>query len=61
MKKLSQERFACEADAIKALSKLSKQFKYHQIHESTVTQVKSNKKRYFRRNILSNISYSLPG
>ena len=44
LKKLSQERFACEADAIKALSKLSKQFKYHQIHESTVTQVKSNKK-----------------
>jgi transposase len=44
LKKLSQERFACVADAIKALSKLSKQFKYHQIHESTVTQVKSNKK-----------------
>ena len=44
LKKLSQEEFACVADAIKALSKLSKQFKYHQIHESTVTQVKSNKK-----------------
>ena len=44
LKKLSQERFACVADAIKALSKLLKQFKYHQIHESTVTQVKSNKK-----------------
>ncbi|QJB46997.1 IS1634 family transposase [Dolichospermum flos-aquae] len=44
LKKLSQERLACVADAIKALSKLSKQFKYHQIHESTVTQVKSNKK-----------------
>jgi hypothetical protein len=44
LKKLSQEKFACEADAIKALSKLSKQFKYHQINESKVTQIKSNKK-----------------
>ena len=44
LRKLSQEEFACEADAIKALSKLSKQFKYHKINESTVTQVKSNKK-----------------
>ncbi|MDK2413491.1 IS1634 family transposase, partial [Aphanizomenon sp. 202] len=40
LKKLSQERFACEADAIKALSKLSKQFKYHQINEILVTQIK---------------------
>ncbi|MFM6050185.1 MAG: IS1634 family transposase, partial [Sphaerospermopsis kisseleviana] len=44
LKKLSQEEFACEADAIKALLKLSKQFKYHQINESKVTQVKSSKK-----------------
>ncbi len=32
------------ADAIKALSKLSKQFKYHQIQESKVTEITSNKK-----------------
>lgn len=44
MKKLSQEKFACEADAIQALSKLSKQFKYHQIEDSKVTEIKSNKK-----------------
>ncbi len=31
-KKLSPERFASEADAIKGLSKLFKQFKYHQIN-----------------------------
>ena len=44
LKKLSQEEFACEADAIKALSKLSKQFKYHQINVSIVTQIKSKTK-----------------
>ena len=44
MKKISREKFACEADAIKALSKLSKQFKYHQIQESKVTEILSNKK-----------------
>jgi transposase len=44
LKKLSQEEFACEADAIKALSKLSKQFKYHEINVSIVTQIKSKKK-----------------
>ena len=43
-KKLSPEKFACEADAIKGLSKLFKQFKYHQINQSTVTQIKSKKK-----------------
>jgi transposase len=31
-KKLSPEKFACEADAIKGLSKLFKQFKYHEIN-----------------------------
>ncbi|MCC5652649.1 IS1634 family transposase [Nostoc sp. XA013] len=44
LKKLSQDKFACEADAIKALAKLSKQFKYHQIQESKVTEIISNKK-----------------
>jgi transposase len=43
-KKLSPEKFACEADAIKGLSKLFKQFKYHQINQSKVTQIKSKKK-----------------
>jgi transposase len=42
--KLSPEKFACEADAIKGLSKLFKQFKYHQINQSNVTQTKSKKK-----------------
>jgi hypothetical protein len=44
LKKLSPEKFACEADAIKGLSKLFKQFKYHQINQSKVTQIKSKKK-----------------
>lgn len=44
LKKLSLDKFACEADAIKALSKLSKQFKYHQIQESKVTEIIFNKK-----------------
>jgi transposase len=43
-KKLSPEKLACEADAIKGLSKLFKQFKYHQINHSKVTQIKSKKK-----------------
>lgn len=41
LKKLSQERFACEADAIKALSKLSKLFKYHQISQSEIIEVEA--------------------
>jgi transposase len=44
LKKLSPEKFACEADAIKGLFKLFKQFKYHQINQSKVTQIKSKKK-----------------
>ena len=44
LKKLSPGEFACEADAIKGLSKLFKQFKYHQINQSNVTQIKSKKK-----------------
>jgi hypothetical protein len=44
LKKLSPEKFAREADAIKGLSKLFKQFKYHQIKQSQVTQIKSKKK-----------------
>jgi transposase len=43
-KKLSPEKLACEADAIEGLSKLFKQFKYHQINQSKVTQIKSKKK-----------------
>ena len=42
MKKLSAEKFACEADAVKALSKISKEFKYHQIEQSEVTKFTSN-------------------
>jgi transposase len=42
LKKLSQEKFACEADAIKALTKLSKHFKYYQISESKITELISN-------------------
>ncbi|NMG09945.1 hypothetical protein [Brasilonema sp. UFV-L1] len=38
LKKLSKEKFACEADAIPALNKLSKQFKYYQIVESQITE-----------------------
>nr|WP_228371210.1 hypothetical protein [Trichormus azollae] len=44
LKKLSPGKFACEADAIKGLSKLFKQFKYHQINQSKVNQIKSKKK-----------------
>jgi transposase len=44
LKKLSPEKFACEGDAINGLSKLFKQFKYHQINQSKVTQIKSKKK-----------------
>ena len=36
-KKLSAEKFACEGDAIKGLSTLFKQFKYHQINQIKVT------------------------
>ncbi|MBD2364171.1 IS1634 family transposase [Anabaena minutissima FACHB-250] len=39
LRKLSQEKFACEADAIKALSKLSNLFKYHRIEQSEVIEV----------------------
>lgn len=41
LKNLSQDKFACEVDAVKALTKLSKQFKYHQIQSSKVTGIKS--------------------
>ncbi|MFB2920175.1 MULTISPECIES: IS1634 family transposase [Aerosakkonema] len=43
LKQLSQDNFACEADAIKALAKLSKTFKYHQIESSKVTEITINK------------------
>jgi transposase len=44
LKNLSPGKFACEADAIKGLSKLFKQFKYHQINQSKLAQIKSKKK-----------------
>ena len=53
-KKLSPEKLACEADAITGLSKLFKQFKYHQIDQSKVTQIKSKKK-----DISGEISYEI--
>ena len=40
--KLSKDKFACKADAIKALSKLSQSFKYHQIEQYQVTEVTAN-------------------
>lgn len=40
LKQLSQEKFACEADAVKALSKLSKKLKYHRIDKTEVVEVK---------------------
>ncbi len=45
LKKLSLEEFACESDAVKALSKLSEKFKYHQVAESKVITVKSKKQK----------------
>ncbi len=36
------EKFACEADAIQGLTKLSKQFKYYQIAESQITEQTSD-------------------
>lgn len=43
LKQLSPDKFACVADAIKALTKLSKTFKYHQIESSKVTEITINK------------------
>jgi transposase len=45
LRKLSLEEFACEADAVKALSKLSETFKYHQVAESKVITIKSKKQK----------------
>jgi transposase len=39
LKKISSEKFACEADAMKELSKLSKQFKYHQLEKIEVNLI----------------------
>lgn len=44
LKTLSQERFACSADAMKALSKISKQFKYHQVEKIEITEKEPSKK-----------------
>ncbi|BAY89832.1 MULTISPECIES: IS1634 family transposase [unclassified Tolypothrix] len=38
LKTLSQEKFACSSDAMKALSKISKQFKHHQIDKIEITE-----------------------
>ncbi len=38
LKTLSQEKFACSADAMKALSKISKQFKHHQVDKIEITE-----------------------
>lgn len=35
---MSQEKFACSSDAMKALSKISKQFKHHQIDKIEITE-----------------------
>ena len=39
LKQLSQDTFACESDAVKALSKVSKKFKYHRIDKTEVIKV----------------------
>ncbi len=41
--KLSQDRFACKADAVKALTHLSKSFKYHQIEPKEVREIRPDK------------------
>jgi len=38
LKTLSQEKFACAADAMKALSKISKKFKHHEIDKIEITE-----------------------
>lgn len=38
LKKLAQEKFACAADARKELTKISKEFKYHQVGNIEITE-----------------------
>jgi transposase len=38
LKKLAQEKFACAADARKELTKISKEFKYHQVENIEITE-----------------------
>jgi transposase len=38
LKKLAQEKFACVADARKELTKISKEFKYHQVENIEITE-----------------------
>ena len=38
LKKLAQEKFACAADARKELTKISKEFKYHQVANIEITE-----------------------
>ena len=44
LKKISQEKFACSTDAMKALSKISKQLKYHQIENIEISEKTSDEK-----------------
>ena len=44
IKKLAQEKFACSSDAEKALLKISKEFKYHQIEHLQFIEKVSDKK-----------------
>ncbi|MCC5614710.1 IS1634 family transposase, partial [Nostoc sp. CHAB 5836] len=44
LKTLSQERFACSADAMKALSKITKKFKYHQVENIDIAEKEPSKK-----------------
>ncbi|MEH2195916.1 MAG: hypothetical protein V7K98_25190 [Nostoc sp.] len=44
LKKLSQEKFSCSSDATKALSKISKLFKYHQVYLIEITENLPSKK-----------------
>jgi transposase len=38
LKKLAQEKFACAADARKELTKISKEFKYHQVENIEIIE-----------------------
>ena len=59
LRKLSQDKFACAPDAIKALSKLSKKLKYHQVEnyeifETMLDERYKNQNKFYQ--ILGNIS-----
>jgi len=53
LKKLAQEKFACAADARKELTKISKEFKYHQVENIEITEKipdikKENQSKYYQ-------------